>query len=344
MTRTLILSLLLMLIFHPAADAQKDIPEEFILVYYNADNFFDITDDRGSADDDYLPGGIKAWDSDRYKAKLKAVTENIALAADAGQPDIIGLTGVENEQVINDIISGRRLRRADYKVYITASEGMNTAFLVKEELMTVDKVETISIDSTFLGKKETFDYNILYIKGEVKGLGPCHFFINDWPYMEDNTRAPESLRIGAAIALRKKTDEIFNFERDARIIIMGTFYDEPTSRSLLSTLNASNKRRNFDYRDLYNLFYDRHNIEGDGTSLINSSWQMWDQIIVSPSLLGATRDYHIEYSSGGVYMPDEVSEDRSVLRSTYNRDEYTGAVSAHLPVFCIIKKRENDKE
>ncbi|MFO7754811.1 MAG: hypothetical protein R6V34_02390 [Bacteroidales bacterium] len=340
MTRMLIVSLTLLMIFPIAADAQKDIPEEFTMVYYNADNFFDISDDPGRADDDYLPGGIKAWDSNRYKAKLKAVTENLAMAGDARQPEFIVLSGIENEKVVNDIISGRRLRRADYTVHVTGSEGMNTAFLVKEELMDVDRTETITIDSTFLGKGEDFNYNILYINGEVKGLGRCHFFINDWPGIKNNTRAPENLRIGAAIALRKKTDEIFNFERDARIFIMGTFYDEPTNRSLLSVLNASNKRKNFDYRDLYNLFYDSHNIEGRGTVLINNTWQMWDQIIVSPSLLSNTRDYHIEFSSGGIYMPDEVSEDRSVLRSTYQGDEYTGAVSAHLPVFCKIKKRE----
>ncbi|MGM0529706.1 MAG: hypothetical protein ACQERS_15045 [Bacteroidota bacterium] len=340
MTRMLIVSLTLLMIFPIAADAQKDIPEEFTMVYYNADNFFDISDDPGRADDDYLPGGIKAWDSNRYKAKLKAVTENLAMAGDARQPEFIVLSGIENEKVVNDIISGRRLRRADYTVHVTGSEGMNTAFLVKEELMDVDRTETITIDSTFLGKGEDFNYNILYINGEVKGLGRCHFFINDWPGIKNNTRAPENLRIGAAIALRKKTDEIFNFERDARIFIMGTFYDEPTNRSLLSALNASNKRKNFDYRDLYNLFYDSHNIEGRGTVLINNTWQMWDQIIVSPSLLSNTRDYHIEFSSGGIYMPDEVSEDRSVLRSTYQGDEYTGAVSAHLPVFCKIKKRE----
>ncbi|MDZ7739730.1 MAG: hypothetical protein U5K32_11825 [Bacteroidales bacterium] len=339
MSRLFIISLTLLLIFPSASYAQKGIPEEFTMLYYNVDKFFDITDDKGRADDDYLPDGIKAWDSERYKAKLKAVTENIALAVDAGQPDIIGLSGIENKKVINDIISGRRLRRADYKVFITNSDGMNTAFLIKKELMTVDKTETISIDSTFLGKGEVFDYNILYVNGEVLGLGRCHFFINDWPGVKNNSRAPENLRMGAAIALRKKTDEIFNFERDTRIIIMGTFFDEPTSRSLLSVLNASNKRKNFDYRDLYNLFYDRHNIEGEGTVLINSTWQMWDQIIVSPSLLGDSRDYHIEFSSGGIYMPDEVSADRSVLRSTYLGDEYTGAVSAHLPVFCKIKKR-----
>ncbi len=340
MSRLFIISLTLLLIFPPVSYAQKDIPEEFILVYYNTDSFFDITDDPGQADDDYLPDGIKAWDSNRYKTKLKAMTENIALAGDAGQPDIIGLSGIENEKVINDIISGRRLRRADYKVYITNSEGMNTAFLVKEELMDVDKTETITIDSTFLGKGEAFDYNILYINGDVRGLGRCHFFISDWPGMQNNSRAPENLRMGAAIALRKKTDEIFNFERDARIIIMGTFYDEPTNRSLLSVLNASNKRKNFDYRDLYNLFYDRHNIESEGTVLINSTWQMWDQIIVSPSLLGDSRDYHTDFDSGGIYMTDEVSADKSILRSTYRGDEYTGSVSAHLPVFFKIKKRE----
>jgi endonuclease/exonuclease/phosphatase family metal-dependent hydrolase len=57
-------------------------------------------------------------------------------------------------------------------------------------------------------------------------------------------RESEMRRITAAATLRKDIDNILNYENDARIIIMGDFNDEPTNRSLMQVLNATNKRKN----------------------------------------------------------------------------------------------------
>jgi len=333
-------SLFIFLILSFAGSAQEEIPEQITILYFNADHFFDTTDDPGNADDEYLPGSIRAWDENRYVTKVNSIAEYITGAGGFKQPDIIGLCGIENKKVINDIISERRLRRADYSVHITDSEGTNAALLAKKDLITVDDLRLINIDSTFLGLNSGFDYIILYISGDVKGLGRCHFFINDWPGIENNTRAPENLRIGAAIALRKNIDEILNFERNAKIIIMGTFNDEPTNRSLMTVLNATNKRKNFDHRDLYNLFYDAHNIHDQGTAILNDTWQMWDQIIVSSSMINNRNDYHIDPGSAKIFIPKEINEESIKLVSTYRGDEYTGGISSHLPVYCIISKNE----
>ncbi|MEA1885717.1 MAG: hypothetical protein U9N72_00690 [Bacteroidota bacterium] len=334
----IVFSLVILLALSLSLNAQEDSPEKITLLFYNSDNLFDITDDPGNADNDYLPGSIRAWDRSRYETKVNGIAQHLTQAGDFKQPDIIGLCGIENKKVINDIISERRLRRADYSVHITDLEGINAALVAKKDLVSVDDMRLITIDSTFIGENGGFDYIIVYMKGDVKGLGKCHFFINDWPGIENNTRAPENLRIGAAVALRKKIDEIFNFQRNAKIIIMGTFYDEPTSKSLMTVLNATNKRKNLDHRDLYNLFYDAHNIHNLGTVFLNDTWQMWDQIIVSSSLVNEGNKYHIEHGSGMVFVPEEINQEKSKLVSTYMRGEYTGGISSHLPVYCIIGK------
>lgn len=319
---------------------QTDAPEQVTVVYYNTDHFFDTDDDPGSADDEYLPASIRAWDKNRYEEKVSGIAGYIAAAGGFKQPDIIGLCGIENKKIINDILSERRLRRADYSIHITETNGTNAALVVKKDLMTVADMRMIYIDSTFLNINSEFDYIIFYVKGKVKGLGTCHFFINDWPGFSSSTRAPENIRMGAAIALRKYIDEILNFERNAKIIIMGTFYDEPTNRSLMTVLNATNKRKNFDHRDLYNLFYDAHNINNMGTFILNDTWLMWDQIIVSSSLVNSQSDYNIDTGSCRVFLPEEIEEEHSKLVSTYRDDDYLGGISSHLPVYCIIRKSE----
>lgn len=333
-------SIILFLVFSFSVDAQNNKPEDIIILYYNLDNLFDTSDDPGTADDEYLPGGIKAWDKDRYEKKIKGIAENISEASGGGQADIIGFAGLENKKVIDDIISERRLRRTDYSVIMPESEGAGTAFLVKKELMRIDETELLEIDSTFLTRDKGTAYEILYIKGELNGPGNCHFFVNRWPGLTGGGRSAEDARTGSAIAVRKKVDEILNFERDAKIIIMGTFYDEPTSRNILSVLNATNKRKNLHYRDLYNLFYDDHNINNRGTTMVNNMWQMWDQVIVSAALLNDRHDYYADFGSGMIYTADEKGDKISKPEGTYHDDKYIGGISSHLPVYCIIKKRE----
>ncbi|HCC70270.1 MAG TPA: hypothetical protein DEQ09_03845 [Bacteroidales bacterium] len=331
-------NLVYLLIFPLLTIAQNKLPEQITLLFYNVDNMYDITDDQGNDDNDYHPASLKAWDEKRYDLKIKNIAENISLAGDFKRPDLIGICGVENKKVINDIINDRRLRRDDYSIHMIDLAGTDVALLAKKDILNVKDMQLIEIDTTFLGRNNGFHYNILYINAFVKGLGKCHFYLNDWPGIENNSRAPENLRIGAAIALRKSIDEIFNFERDAKIIIMGTFNDEPTNRSLMTVLNATNKRHNIDHRDLYNLYYDTHNINNMGTVFINDTWQMWDQIIVSSSLIRDRNGYHIEYSSGMIFNPAKDNKERSKPASTYDGDNYTGCTSSHLPVYCIIKK------
>lgn len=321
--------------------AQKDNPEEITIIYYNTGGLFDTNDNKTAADDEYLPGSIKAWDRERYEEKVSAVAKNLAFSTGSKRPAVIGLAGIENKKVINDILSERRLRRADYNIYISDKPGTNIALLFNKDISGPGEMSNIIIDTTFIPDRDQDSYGIIYVKADIRGPGSCHFFLNYWPGMENRRMAPENYRMGAAIALRKKIDEILNFERNARIIIMGTFFDEPTQRSVYSVLNAGNKRRNISNRDLYNLYYDRHNIDGLGTTRINGMWQMWDQIILSSSLVNSSRDWYCDYASGGIFFPDEVEEDINRLGNTYNGDEYTGKTSANLPVFCTLKRKSN---
>ncbi len=67
---------------------------------------------------------------------------------------------------------------------------------------------------------------------------------------------------------------------------------------------------------------------------------MWDQIIISSSLLNEHTEYFIDPESAKVYLPKKISEDKIEPLSTYRGDEYTGGISSHLPVYCIISKSE----
>jgi len=126
---------------------------------------------------------------------------------------------------------------------------------------------------------------------------------------------------------------------------MGDFNDEPTNKSVMQILNATNKRKNVNYRDLYNLMFDMHNTGNEGSITYKDSWQMFDQIIVTPELLNKGTGYYLSYSDGKVYKGTEVlfTNPQTKLTGpnrTYDINSYPGGVSDHLPVYIILKKDE----
>jgi hypothetical protein len=124
---------------------------------------------------------------------------------------------------------------------------------------------------------------------------------------------------------------------------MGDFNDEPTNKSVMQMLNATNKRKNVNYRDLYNIMYDAHDTGDEGSTNVRDNWQMYDQIIVSSALFNKGTGYHLSYGDGRVYKGAEVlitNPQTKLTRSNrnYEGNSYLGGVSDHHPVYFILKK------
>jgi hypothetical protein len=173
---------------------------------------------------------------------------------------------------------------------------------------------------------------LTYNKIEMNDGETYYLFINEWPRNSIEGTSGEILRKQSAASLRKEVDLILNFERQAKIIIMGGFNDEPTNNSIMSILNSSGKRRNIGERDLYNPFFDLHNFNNRGTIEINGTWQMYDFIMVSPSLLISTDKFSTEFEGGIIGSPSES------FGPTYRGDEYLGGSGAHLPVSIELSR------
>ena len=185
-------------------------------------------------------------------------------------------------------------------------------------------VDNVRFKELELNTDPEIEKYIQYAELEFSKGNIIHLFINSWPDRKVSSDS-ERERINCAVALRKEIDNILNFERDASIILAGTFYDEPTSKSIMSILNATNKRKNLDYRDLYNPFYDIHNNTESGTYEVNGRMQMFDFIIVSTGLLRNREGYKtgFDQADGVENCPDAQRGDRfrlsvfSIARSNY---------------------------
>jgi predicted extracellular nuclease len=325
----------------------QDLPSpknSLTIVFYNVENLFDIYNDPKTNDDEFTPESPKQWNEEKYKKKITDLAKVLSSINEKELPSLICLAEVENQKVLEDLVVTSKLKKGKFGIvhYDSKDErGIDVALLYKKD--EIELLDSKAIPVVFGFDVEDVTRDILYVKCRIKGDEIYHLFINHWPSRTPNEQDSEIKRITAAVTLRKEVDNILNFENNARIIIMGDFNDEPTNKSVLQILGAGNKRKNFNYRDLYNMMYDLHNISNEGSITYKDSWQMFDQIIVSPSLFDKARGYYLTFTDGKVY------KDESLLfknpqtgfaspNKSYIGDTYYGGVSDHLPVYVILKK------
>jgi predicted extracellular nuclease len=314
------------------------------VMFYNVENLFDISDDSLTSDEEFLPQSSKKWDSEKYNKKLNDLARVISSVNDKELPALIGLAEVENKKVLEDLAVSSKLKKGKYGIAHFNSKderGIDVALLYSSE--EIELLDSKAIPVSFGKDIKDATRDILLVKCRIKGDRIINVFVNHWPSRSPTQEESEMKRVMAALALRREVDNILNIDNEAAILIMGDFNDEPTNRSVFQILNATDKRKNPNYRDLYNLMYEGHNINGEGSITYRDAWQMFDQIIVSQSLLIKEGGYYATYSDGKVFKNGEVmikdpATGAMVINRTYGGDKYLGGVSDHLPVYVILKK------
>lgn len=327
--------------------AQQEIPSprnSLTIVFYNVENLFDILNDPNTADEEFLPESPKKWDSEKYMKKITDLSLVLSSVNSKELPALIGLAEIENRKTVEDLASSSALKKGKYGIVHFDSKderGIDVALLYSQD--EVELLDSKSILVSFGKDIQDVTRDILYAKCRIKGDNVYHVFVNHWPSRSPNEQDSEIKRIMAAIALRKEVDNILNSDNNARIIIMGDFNDEPTNKSVFQILNATNKRKNVHYRDLFNLMYDLHNTGNEGSITYKENWQMFDQIIVSESVLSKGTDYYATFGDGKVFRTEKVLSKNPAsgtisINRTYAGDKYVGGASDHLPVFVIMQR------
>ena len=75
--------------------------KSFAVVYYDVDRLYDAQPSEFYDDSDYTPAGRLRWSEERYAAKIS----NVAQVVDSLSMPVVVLYGVENENVVRDIVS-----------------------------------------------------------------------------------------------------------------------------------------------------------------------------------------------------------------------------------------------
>ncbi len=312
------------------------------IVFYNVENLFDIYDDPNNpGDDEYTPYGNMEWDEDRYREKLHKIAEALTLGKN-GLPLIIGLSEVENANVLKDLIQTKPLNQNTYSFHhieMNDPRGMDLAFIYDKKQFEITDTKRIPITLSIQPYWSTRD--IMYVKGKVEGTRIIHTFINHWASRREGNAKTEVRRLVAAEILRKEIDTILKQDSKANIIVMGDFNDTPTNRSIHQKLRAKGQHElKAGENDLVNLLIEEEKND-QGTIVFHGDWMVFDQLIVSQSLLSGKGGLKVHRNNAFIIKDPRLlytySSGANKPNATFGGQKYYGGYSDHLPVYLTLE-------
>ena len=270
-----------------------------------------------------------------YKAIL-AISENEPMG-------ILGIAEIENQYVLNMLFNQTPLKTHNYR--IIHYEGDDKRGIDVAMVYCIDKLQLIYTEAVKVRNPKNPNYrtrDILYAKFYDRRGDTIHCFVNHWPSRYGGERETIKLRALAANTLKHKVDSlVFLHQTIPKIIIMGDFNDTPEDPSIYEVLNAKSYEKSDENDVLVNLFTDGSKLGFDGTLKHQYNWQIFDQIIVSKSLIVNDKGLLYKNNSATIFHGDFLFEkDESFggvkLFRTYVGPKYFGGYADHLPVYIDL--------
>lgn len=120
---------------------------------------------------------------------------------------------------------------------------------------------------------------------------------------------------------------------------MGDFNDDPMDESIAKGLGAQKTPERTGSFDLYNPFWKTLEDDGIGTLMYRSKWNLFDQIMVSASLVRENRG-GLKYESNEVFVRDyllqEEGDYHGAPKRTHAGTRWLNGYSDHLPTLIYL--------
>lgn len=112
--------------------------EQIAMALYDVGRLYDTIPSKFYNDKSFTPGGRNRWNTGRYDRKV----ENIVAVIDSMSMPIIALSGVENEQVVREIVSRSNQDYSYLHRTIDYYDGLDFALLYYGDLLYIEKAYT----------------------------------------------------------------------------------------------------------------------------------------------------------------------------------------------------------
>ncbi len=299
--------------------------------FWNLENLFDTIQNQ-NGDEDFTPYGSNQWNTERYNNKLA----NLSRVIGAVQPDILGVCEVENAAVLSDLVK-KPIAGKSYGVvhYNSPDErGIDVALLYDKAKVEIIHSDTFHVN---LPNKNDRTRNILQVYCKIKsGNDTIICFVNHWPSRREGEEQSEPNRIAAANTLKTIVDS--HLKQNKNIFITGNFNDNPWDTSIKSVLEA--KRAFQSTSGLHNLSA-LLNTNEYGTLKHAGKWFLFDQLIVSSSIMNGGNGLRYKIQSTSTFKPEWMQQHGDKYEGyplrTFGGKKYLNGYSDHFPVYFDVK-------
>ena len=318
---------------------------KYYCAWWNVENLFDI--ENSSERPDWLAKKLKAelkgWTSAILDTKLKQLAKVISAMNGNLGPDILGVCEIENKVVLQGLveklnISGRQYAIAHHDT--SDQRGIDIAFIYDKKLFRKEE----QFSHVILKRNATRDI----FQVNFKTLPQENLLIligNHWPSRLGGEAESEPYRIIAAETLSywvKRIDEIF--KRQAPVIVLGDFNDEPFNRSLMDYALAERDSRRVKSKKsrkpyLLNLMWPLVG-NGKGTHYYNE-WGMLDQAMINRPFFHKNSPIRMVKDSASIFTIKGMVKRNKIQRFGRPRKSLNEqGFSDHLPIALQIEETD----
>ena len=333
------------------AQAQEKKFSVYAIGFYNLENLFDTCHDVGHNDYEYLPDGRNKWSGLKYTHKLRNMARVLAEMGTDRLPLVgcaaIGVSEVENAKCLTDLCNQEPLKARNFQFcHIEGPDyrGVDCGLLYNPALFTVRDVKLVPY---VYKKQEDIDKGratrgFLVVSGTLANEHVT-IIVNHLP----SRGATSYYRELGGEQIRVVKDSLINEDPNVKLFIMGDMNDDPKDPSMSVALGAKRKIEEATApNDLYNPFWDIH-ASGTGTLMYDGAWNLFDQIILSNSLLNqkGQRDFStLKFWQPQIFRRDYLFQQEGKYKGgtlrTHAGGVWLDGYSDHLPTLVYVVKEQ----
>ena len=261
--------------------------------FYNLENLFDTINNNGSYDLEFSPAGARQWHGKKYWSKIENLARCIAEMSTPTTPNgpaFLGVSEIENRSVLVDLVKAvdNRLRAQGKKPWNLQivhhdspdKRGVDVAALYNPRQF---RLHSVNHHTLQLGEMQRPTRDQTVVTG-IMGGDTVSIIVNHWPSRLGGQERSSWLREGAAALSKHIADSLWQTRPSEGVIIMGDLNDDPQDKSCAQVLGAVKNPAGVKPHAFYNPFWSLLD-KGIGTLAYRGSWNLFDQIIVSGTLL-----------------------------------------------------------
>lgn len=341
MRRILFLALTLLLVSGVATAKKQKKLTDYAIGFYNLENLFDTIHDEGKNDFEFMPEGSYQWTSEKYRNKLRNMAR---VLSDLGTDRLpmgcaaIGVAEVENVKCLTDLCNEPLLKARNYQfIHVEGPDqrGIDCGLLYNPALFSVRDVCLVPYIYTRPEDAGRATRGFLVVSGTL-AREHVTIIVNHLP----SRGAPSIAREDGGSQLKVVVDSLVKDDPQVKLFVMGDMNDDPQDASMAKCLGAKREVSEVEEGGLYNPWW---NVlaSGNGTLTFEGAWNLFDQIIVSKTLL-QPQEGTLRYDDCQIFRHDYLIQQDGLYKGsplrTHAGGKWLNGYSDHLPTVVYLKK------